>query len=83
MHRAVSTAKQDCHLEEMAAFGSSLAFQRISAASSESRYSAITLFSHPSCVINLINLDSSDKDTNDDDKSVTGQKGDPSMKLHW
>lgn len=83
MHRAVSAARQDCHLEERPAFGSSSAFQTISAVSLESRYSAIALFSHPSHVINLINLGSSDENTDDGDKSVTGQKGDPGMKPHW
>lgn len=53
MHRAVSTAwkvaRQDCHLEEMLAFGNGLSFQRISAASSETRYSATTLFPSFTC----------------------------------
>ena len=47
MHRAASTAwklaRQDCHLEEMLAFGNGLSFRRTSAASSETRCSAITL----------------------------------------
>lgn len=96
MHRAVSTAwkvaSQDCHLEEMLAFWNGLSFRRVSAASSETRYSAITLFFHPSPVINLINLDSSEEDNDGDHKNVTGQKGDTStrrrqlvlgMKSHW
>lgn len=38
------------------------------------------LFFHPSHVINLINLDSPEEDDNDDDKNVTGQKGDTSTR---
>ena len=84
--------RQDCHLEEVLAFGNGLSFQRISEASSGTRYSAVTLFFHPLHVISLINLDSPEKDNDDDDKNVTGQKGDVStrrrqlvlgVKCHW